>query len=825
MKGKKEGENECKKKEKYVRETMKGEKYEWSQEIKMKCSGHGLFRNVCAKEKAEYDPVSLKNGGKQMKFTLYCSDVRGLPSNCRYPNQHIIENKDQLVQALATDNVSCQFEKNYRSKENIRNADCVVLDYDNDHTDNPEEWLTPEMIVDSLPEVMLAIAPSRNNMKPKNGKTPRPKGHVIFPISPTEDAEVIATLKSQIYDLCPLFDPRCLDAPHFIFGCLMSPEDIVWQDGTMMIDEYLRMDDITPNILEGSRNNSMYLYAVKRLKRYGNTEETKKDFYQEAERCVPPLPEYELATIWISATRFYETKIKADPSYVPPEKYQSGKRQKELTEKKDDWELPIPYGEYTTSPFPVDALPTEIAKYVKAVAESTQTPVDMAGTVALAILSVAMQGKYEIQGKADWQEPLNLYTIVVAPPSDRKSAVSHMMVKPVNRYETQYNLRNAARFESNQMQKRILLRRQKTIEEKISKGNAEPEEMERIGQEITTFREEKKLQLYVDDVTTEKLVSILASNNGRGAILSSEAGIFDILSGTYSKNVNIDAFLKAYSGDTIRVDRINRESESVLKPTLTMLLMAQPEVISKVLGNRTFRGRGLTARFLYAMPESQVGKRRFHTEIVSEELYRQYEQKITNILESDYPEKPEIITLSSEAYQLLKQFSEELEPKLVKELALMTDWAGKLVGNVLRIAGLLCRAEVYRDYDFLEDPEPLEVSAETMEKAIRIGRYYLNHAMTAYDVLPEDSLYKGADMILRTIVDKDLTSFDRRTIMRHCRRFKTSESIQPILNFLEDYGYLLAVPQEYRGTGRPPGPKYVVNPRFKEVFRPSAHTL
>ena len=37
-----------------------------------------------------------------------------------------------------------------------------------------------------------------------------------------------------------------------------------------------------------------------------------------------------------------------------------------------------------------------------------------------------------------------------------------------------------------------------------------------------------------------------------------------------------------------------------MNPSLTILLMTQPKVVSDVLSNATFRGRGLTARFLYS---------------------------------------------------------------------------------------------------------------------------------------------------------------------------------------------------------------------------------
>ena len=66
----------------------------------------------------------------------------------------------------------------------------------------------------------------------------------------------------------------------------------------------------------------------------------------------------------------------------------------------------------------------------------------------------------------------------------------------------------------------------------------------------------------------------------------------------------------------------------------------------------------------------------------------------------------------------------------------MADWVGKQVGNTLRLSGLLCRAGAFRNHDFLEEADPLVVDGKTMESAIKLGRYFLNHAQAAYDVLP-----------------------------------------------------------------------------------------
>ncbi len=488
--------------------------------------------------------------------------------------------------------------------------------------------------------------------------------------------------------------------------------------------------------------------------------------------------------------------------------------QKDFEEAMSSGLEPIPFGRYELETFPVDALPEDIGEYIKAVAESTQTPVDMAGTSVLALLAVCLQGKYVIQGKDDWAEPLNLFANVIAEPSERKSAVLHAIAIPLDHYEAQYNVQNAGRVEGSKMRKRILEKRQRAIEDKIAKGGANASELEQIAQEIAGFVEEKPLRLYVDDITTEKLVSVMSSNNGRAALISSEGGIFDTLAGIYTRNVNIDVMLKGYSGDTIRVDRISRESESIMNPALTVLLMTQPKVVSDVLGNKTFRGRGLTARFLYCLPASSVGSRRFQSETVSPEVYLKYERKMIDMLEDEYPGEPEHIMLSPEASHLLTQFAEEIEPKIKEEYAEISDWVGKLVGNTLRIAGLLCRAGVFRAPAFLRESEPLVVSGKTMADAIRLGRYFLNHALAVFDAIPEVSMYKQARRILRMIEKRHLTKFDRREAMRYCQVFKTVAEIQPVLDFLDDYGYIIRFPEKASTGGRPPMPKYAVNPTF-----------
>ena len=194
----------------------------------------------------------------------------------------------------------------------------------------------------------------------------------------------------------------------------------------------------------------------------------------------------------------------------------------------------------------------------------------------------------------------------------------------------------------------------------------------------------------------------------------------------------------------------------------------------------------------------------------------------------------ELITLSGEADSLIASYAEELEPMLITKYADFSDWCGKLVGNTLRIAGLLCRAGADRVTDegsigVFDDistvNEPLVVSGQTMENAIRISRYYLSHAQAAYSALPANTISTQAEKILKVIREKKLVDFDRREMMRMCRSFKTVDEIQPVLDGLEDYGYIARQPEKPSNTGRPPLPRYLVNPLMMKGPGAEAHEV
>ncbi len=159
-----------------------------------------------------------------MKFDLYTADVTGVASNCLYPHKNEIDTAEKLAEAAAFDNVCGEFKKNYRNGDNFKGCDCVMMDCDNDHTEEEDDWITPEKLSKDVPDVAFAAVPSRNHMKVKKGKKARPKHHYVFPIPKSADKDWVGKLKSAIQEKYPFFDPNALDATRFAYGskCLVT---------------------------------------------------------------------------------------------------------------------------------------------------------------------------------------------------------------------------------------------------------------------------------------------------------------------------------------------------------------------------------------------------------------------------------------------------------------------------------------------------------------------------------------------------------------------------------------------------------------------------
>lgn len=252
-----------------------------------------------------------------MKFTIYTADCTGNEKNTLYPNQRVITCEGDLKKSITADHVCALYKNNTRSDANFIVSDVVPMDCDNDHSDNPDEWITPEILSGILGDVAFAVTYSRHNMLPKGSKSARPRFHVFFPTAPCNDAHSHKAVKAKIYKELPLFDGNALDASRFLFGC---QSDVYWHEGSLSIEDWLTLMKSNRNIPQGQRNSTMSRIAGKLVKRFGVTDTAYQKFLEKADECEPPLPDDELETIWHSACKFGK-KVVAQDGYISPEEY------------------------------------------------------------------------------------------------------------------------------------------------------------------------------------------------------------------------------------------------------------------------------------------------------------------------------------------------------------------------------------------------------------------------------------------------------------------------------------------------------------------------
>jgi hypothetical protein len=487
------------------------------------------------------------------------------------------------------------------------------------------------------------------------------------------------------------------------------------------------------------------------------------------------------------------------------------------------WAPPAPFGVTGAVPaFPVEVLPSWLGEYVTGVATATQTPPDLAGMLALAVLATVAAGAVEVEPRPGWREPLCLFVAIGMDAGARKSAVFSALTRPVADFE-----RDQAAAALPGITETAVLRRiadQAAAHAEAAAGKAPTSQQEEARAEAIARAAEASALVVpplprwlVDDATPEALAGLLATY-GRIALLSPEGDVFDQMAGRYNQQVgpNLGVYLKGHAGDLLKVDRRGRPPEYVERPCLTIGLAVQPEVLRGLASRPGFGGRGLLARFLYSLPESLVGRRQAGAPPVPEAVADRYALELQALAASlavpAGDDDTAVLILDQAAAELLLAFERDLEPRLAAgsgDLAHLAGWAAKLAGATCRLAGLFHLAR------HLRDGWAQPISADTVAGAVRLADYLVDHARAVFDLMGADPRVDDARWLLDWIVRTNQVQFSRRDAHQAARgRFRKAADLEPALALLEEHGWLRRVDADPVGAkgGRPASPRFLVNP-------------
>ncbi len=487
------------------------------------------------------------------------------------------------------------------------------------------------------------------------------------------------------------------------------------------------------------------------------------------------------------------------------------------------WPSIAPFLVRSATPLDADLFPGFLGDMVAAVSQATETPIELPGLLGLAVVAACVARKVTVSPESGYEEPLNIFVAVGMESGNRKTAVLQAMAQPFAEWE---------RIEQERLQaerKRVLSER-KTLEAQIETRRkkaamsladsgvvAQITELEAALPEVPALP-----RLWVQDVTPEKLAVMMAEHGERIALLSDEGGVFDLLAGRYSKGIpNLDLFLQAHSGSSVRVDRGSRPPVLMQHPALTVAIAPQPDVLQNLSDQPGFRGRGLLARFLYALPPSPLGSRLLQPNPVPALVAESYSAGVKRLLALPAPApgtNGELTTwqlrFSPDAYCSWKDFQRSIELLMREDGKLyhLKDWAAKLPGAAARIAGVM--------HCVCASPEDnCIIDAAVMEHALNLSGLLIDQAIAVFDLMQRDPVMEDAQRVLRWIRKQASPQFTiRDCFCAHQSHFKKVDSVYPAIRLLEQHGYVRPAPTT-RATGRPTE-IYLVNPQLAEAAVP-----
>ncbi|MGW3193700.1 DUF3987 domain-containing protein [Streptomyces sp. NPDC001118] len=486
------------------------------------------------------------------------------------------------------------------------------------------------------------------------------------------------------------------------------------------------------------------------------------------------------------------------------------------------WDDPVPVDSPPLPPFPSERLGA-LGKFVTATAASLQTPEDLVAFAALASISTATGGRVRVQVKPDWHESTALYMAALADSSEKKTPALNAAAAPIREIEDELIEQHRPEVEATAQEIRITTARMTKAE--TAAANAVPEKRQEAEADAEAARvrlaelgDAPELpRLLVRDITLEALAKRMYEQGGRIGSLASEGGLFKVAAGLYGNNgkANTDLLLEAYTGGPYTIDRTGRASARMASTFLALGLVVQPGIVAGLeKQNPEFRQSGLLGRFLYAKP-NPTDEDTFDSPAVPLAVIEDYRSRIRNLVTQLW-DSPLIDTMALSAgartafADYYNAFAKRRKPG--GDLHDIADWAGKLRGQLIRIAACLA---------LYENPKAREITTERMNDVLGMAPYLIAHARAVFDLMGRNQ--EGKLKPLRDILTwlrgranpaADFSARDAWQALKGREWAEDMDAMNEALLQLEEHGWiaLLPPPDTQGRRGRKPSPKFAVHP-------------
>ncbi|MBI4581626.1 MAG: DUF3987 domain-containing protein, partial [Planctomycetes bacterium] len=432
--------------------------------------------------------------------------------------------------------------------------------------------------------------------------------------------------------------------------------------------------------------------------------------------------------------------------------------------------------------FPLEALPEPMRTYVQAVAAATGKDPAYAALAALVVVAGSIGNRAAVLVKRGWVEPAVLWGVLVGRSGTIKTHVLKLVAQPLIDL---YKASRLAFVEAMQQYRRdmehygVRLANWKQAERK-GPATDPPEQPE----------QPHERRVLVSDITVEKLGCVLEENLLGLCLVRDEmaawVGAFDRYAAG-GKGSDQPAWLSMYDAGPVTIDRkSNKGTLFIERAAVSVLGTIQPGTLVRLFGVAE-REAGLLGRLLLAYPPEQPA---LWTEAeLSEEMAAVWRDLVSALqtlpacIDETGGPRPRLIPISEDAKPIWiawhDQHAREVAEMPGDDLAAHY---GKLKGACARIALLCACVEVAAGA-----AGAASISADHMQRAIRVVEWFKHEARRVYAILGEDEGDLDHRRLLE-LIRRNGGHVTARDLMRCRRQFATAADAEAALGALVEAG-------------------------------------
>jgi hypothetical protein len=491
-------------------------------------------------------------------------------------------------------------------------------------------------------------------------------------------------------------------------------------------------------------------------------------------------------------------------------------------ESPEDWPAPLPLGGAPGAPpFPIEAFPEPLQRFVREAAAALPCPPDYLAVPLLVIAGGVIGASRALAIKPGHVQRAALYAAVIGTPGAAKTPALEAVVDPVHEIDEEAH----ARWELAMEKYEADLKEYEAKAKDAKKNNERPPDKP---------AKPRLSRQTVDDATAESLAPIL-KENPRGVVM-----VADELIGWVGrmncyreggKRADRQFWLSAWSGKTTTIDRKKTHDLGPIrihKPFIGVIGGLTPDKLPTLRGDRA-RQRveqdGFLDRLLLSYP-AELPAAEENWRDISEDTSKQLADVFARLRTLEMVpvqdglvvrgRRPHLVKLSPAGRAVWQQFTRELAAQRNAD-----DFPRHLAGPWAKFRGYCARLALI--VHFLRwacgevGSDTADVDAESMKRAACLINYFKGHAAKVYGTIDADPRIADARQVLRWLESHpDPAVFSRRDVhqgLRRNTRFEHPESLDESLKLLQEYGYLRAVrPANAAHRGRPAAEKYERNP-------------